>query len=90
MKKSGGYTKVLNRLPIISGDPIRECQYRDDKGLKVPFLEIEIPVQAIQEIVVGPTAHYDRACASLEFLLNSKGLCKIVPVIPSDIPYTNE
>ena len=82
--------KVLNRVPLITGTPIGECQHREDKGLKVPYLEIEIPIQAIQEIVVGPTAHYDRACASLEFILNSKGLRKIVPVIPSDIPYTNE
>lgn len=48
-------------------------KYRVRKGLIFPYAEVEIPVLAIKEIIVGPTANFEMVKKGLDHFLYSKG-----------------
>ncbi len=68
--------KIFHKLPREAAPNRKRYvhQYREVKGLIIPYEEIPIPVSAIQEIIIGPTAHLDRAFTSVEMFLESRGI----------------
>lgn len=83
----------VKRTPPINGDPEDEqfgfkpenVQFRLRNNIIVPYLEVKIPVDAVQQIVLGPTANENETRKSIELMLNLKGYD--VPVVKSQIPY---
>lgn len=65
------------------------CLYKLSDGIKfrtskrgniIPYKEIEIPVSAIEKIIIGPCANYEPLKYSIELEFTSKGISKI-PII---------
>ena len=65
-----------------------EVLFRDRKGLMIPYVEQQIPFECVENIIVGPTADFDRVCESIWLLMNSKGIeWKEDKIIKSKVPY---
>lgn len=56
------------------------------KGNIIPYVEIEIPINNIKEIIVGPCADYDMVENTLNLEMLSCGINKI-PISSSKLPY---
>lgn len=62
-------------------------KYRMNKnGNIIPYIEIEIPIESIKEIILGPCANSDIIGNSLSLEMDSCGFGRI-PIIPSSLPY---
>lgn len=62
--------------------------FRDKEGLIIPYVEQQIPFECVENIIVGPTADFDRVCESIWLLMNSKGIkWKEDKIIKSNVPY---
>lgn len=72
--------------------PIKEkatkILFRDRKGIIIPYIEYPIPFNCVENIVVGPTADFDRVRESILIFLNSKGIeWDSDKIIKSKVPY---
>lgn len=56
------------------GMKAQEIKYRISNGLLVPYIEQEIPFDALSEIVIGPTLDAERMKNALDMMIYSKGL----------------
>ena len=63
-----------------------EIKFRESNGLVVPYVEVDIPVESIKEIVIGPTLDAERMKLSIDLLLKTRGL-RQVEIKESSIPY---
>ena len=79
------YEKEM-RLVAISMDIKKTVRFRaSEKGSLIPFVEIPIPVNSLQEIIVGPCVQPENIENGLLLALHASGLD--VPVSTSQIPY---
>ncbi len=68
----------------------RNMQFRENKGLIVPYVEQQIPFDCLDSIMVGPTADFDRTQEAILLFLNSKGVYwHKDKIIKSEVPYRN-
>lgn len=61
--------------------------FRESNGLIIPYVEINIPVECIKKIIIGPTNDSERMRKSLFMLVNSKGCKHGLEIEESKIPY---
>ena len=62
--------------------------FREKNGMIIPYMEQQIPFECIENIIVGPTADFDRVRESILLLMNSKGIeWKEDKIIKSKVPY---
>lgn len=64
----------------------KEYEFRESRGLIIPYKEIEIPVSAVIEVMIGPTAYPNLSVKSLHIFLESRNIS--FNLLPSAIPYT--
>lgn len=65
-----------------------QVYFRDCNGLLVPYLEIELPLDALKIIAIGPTADKNRQMMSIAKLLKEKGKdFDALTLYSSEIPY---
>lgn len=84
--KDGAY-KLENEVRITIQDK-SELKFRDRKGIIIPYIEYPIPFNCVENIVVGPTADFDRVRESISIFLNSKGIeWDSDKIIKSKVPY---
>lgn len=85
-----------NEWRLVLDDPGPEYytyEYRLKNGLVIPYIPVEIPINAVREIWIGPTANKKLAEYSLKKLLESKVKSIFegenpVTIQTSSIPYT--
>lgn len=62
--------------------------FRERNGLIIPYIEAKIPFNCVENIVVGPTADFNRVCESILLLLNSRGIkWDENKILRSNVPY---
>ena len=62
-----------------------DIRFRESNGLVIPYVEVEMPVECVKEIIIGPSNDSERMSTALFMLVNNKG-CKI-KIEKSQIPY---
>lgn len=63
-------------------------KFRDKNGLIVPYVDYTIPFDCVENILVGPTADFNRVSESILLLLNNKGIeWDEDKIIKSKVPY---
>lgn len=73
------------RIIISSADKIL---FRDKEGSIIPYVEQKIPFECVENIIVGPTADFERYIESILLLLYSKGIdWDEKKIIKSKVPY---
>ena len=65
----------------------KEIKFRESQGSLVPYVEVDIPIDCVEEIVIGPTADAERMQISLEILMRSRHIGGNIEIIQSKIPY---
>ena len=78
------YEQEVRYRPYRVDDSIK---FRESNGLIVPYVEVNLPVDSIEEIVIGPTLDAERMKLSIELLLKTKGIYNDIEIKESDIPY---
>ena len=62
--------------------------FRDKKGLIIPYVEQQIPFECVENIIIGPTADFNRVRESILLLMNSIGIIwDEDKIIKSKVPY---
>lgn len=62
--------------------------FRERNGIIIPYIEYPIPFNCVENIVVGPTADFERVRDSLLILFDSKGIeWDTDKIIKSRVPY---
>jgi len=62
--------------------------FRERNGIIIPYIEYPIPFDCIENIIVGPTADFNRVRESILILLNTKGIeWDTNKIIKSNVPY---
>lgn len=77
------------RVVLIKGGG---CKYRESNGLIIPYCELEIPIELVEDIMIGPTANKELSKCTLENMIfnkinSHKKFTKKISVINSNIPY---
>lgn len=60
---------------------------RAAKGMAVPYVEVEIPIDCIERIIIGPTLDAERMYFAVSTLLHSKNIDTDIKIEVSTIPY---
>ncbi len=63
-------------------------KFRTRKKNIIPYIEVPIPVEYLEEIIIGPCCNFELAQSSVRYLLDCCGLQR-VHVSNSSIPYRN-
>ncbi len=63
---------VENEWRIVRFANLRHCEYREVKGVVVPYLRIQIPFKFLKEIVLGPCLDMELHKFSLQNFINKK------------------
>lgn len=63
--------------------------FRDRNGIIVPYIEFPIPLDCVENIVIGPTADFNRVRESILIFLNYKGVqtWDKNKILHSNVPY---
>lgn len=64
-----------------------EIQFRTNSNIVIPYLIQTFPLDAIEEIVIGPTKNSSTAKQGLEVFLLTKGVLKVINIKKSSIPF---
>lgn len=64
-----------------------EIKFRESNGLIIPYTELRIPIDAIEEIIIGPTQDAERMKLAIEMLLKTNGIYRDIKIKKSKIPY---
>ena len=64
-----------------------DIRFRESNGLIIPYVEVEIPIECIKEIIIGPTNDSERMSTALFMLVNKIGCKNGLEVKKSQIPY---
>lgn len=64
-----------------------EIKFRESNGLIIPYTELRIPIDAIEEIIIGPTQDVERMKLAIEMLLKTNGIYRDIKIKESKIPY---
>lgn len=64
-----------------------EIKFRESNGLIIPYTELKIPIDAIEEIIIGPTQDVERMKLAIEMLLKTNGIYRDIKIKESKIPY---
>jgi hypothetical protein len=65
----------------------KDIKFRESNGLLIPYVELEIPVEVIDNIIIGPTLDAERMKLSLEMLLNAKSVKRGIDIVASKVLY---
>ena len=66
----------------------KEILFRDKNGLIIPYVEQKVPFECVENIIVGPTADFNRVRESILLLMNSRGIMWDEDrIIKSNVPY---
>lgn len=68
--------------------PSRLVKFRTRNKNVIPYIEVPIPVDYLEEIVIGPCCNFELAKSSIRYLLDCCGLQR-VHISKSSIPYRN-
>lgn len=86
--KDGAYKLEKEVRITINSKDTSKILFRDRKGIIIPYIEYPIPFTCVENIVVGPTADFDRVRESILIFLNSKGIeWDSDKIIKSKVPY---
>lgn len=73
---------------VIYRDSNQEIQFREKDGVIIPYVEVDIPKDAIEEIVIGPTNKSELTTLSVINMLQNRGYdWKNIKVTNSVVPY---
>lgn len=62
--------------------------FRDRNGIIIPYIEYPIPFNCVENIIVGPTADFNRVRESILILLDTKGIkWNEDKILRSNVPY---
>lgn len=64
-----------------------EYDFREKGGLIVPYVEIDIPLSAVDAFIIGPCANYKYSEMSLQMMLDKKLGNNDIKILCSDCPY---
>lgn len=64
-----------------------DIRFRESNGLIIPYVEVEIPIKCIKEIIIGPTNDSERMSTALFMLVNNVGCKNGLEIKKSQIPY---
>ena len=64
-----------------------EIKFRESNGLIIPYTELRIPIDTIEEIIIGPTQDAERMKLAIEMLLKTNGIYRDIKIKESKIPY---
>ena len=53
----------------------------------VPYIEVDIPISNMREIILGPCCDFDMVKSCIEIKLRQKGIENMVDIVRSEIPY---
>ena len=74
---------------IISIPSIHDIKFKEGlNNIQHPYIELDLPITYLKEIVVGPCADYESVRQSLTIKMLQKGI-ENVKISKSDIPYRN-
>jgi hypothetical protein len=66
----------------------KEVNFKTKNGVIIPYIEVEIPKEALKEIIIGPTNKQDLAIQSVLHFLSINGYdWKKISVKMSKVPY---
>lgn len=68
--------------------PCDLIKFRTKNKNVIPYIEVPIPVDYLEEIVIGPCCNYDLTQSSIRYLLDCCGLQRVL-ISDSQIPYRN-
>ena len=68
--------------------PIQLIKFRTRNINIIPYIEVPIPIDYLEEIIIGPCCNYELAKSSIRFLLDCCELQRI-DISQSSIPYRN-
>ena len=67
---------------------VDQVMFRDKNGVIIPYIETSLPFDCIENILVGPTADFNRVQESILLLLHKKGIkWEEEKIIKSQVPY---
>lgn len=86
--KAGAY-KIEEEVRItLHSQDSTNIRFRDRKGIIIPYFEYPIPFDCVENIIVGPTADFNRIRRAILIYLNSKGIeWDTDKIIKSKVPY---
>lgn len=64
-----------------------EIKFRESNGLIIPYTELRIPIDAVEEIIIGPTQDAERMKLAIEMLLKTNGIYRDIKIKESKVPY---
>lgn len=76
------------RLTLIKD---KECKYRENNGVIIPYCEIKIPIEFVENIIIGPSANKELSKLTLQNMIDHKikvePIANNIKISNSDIPY---
>lgn len=60
--------------------------FREKEGMIIPYVEQQIPLRCLKEIIIGPTADFERLKDAITVFLLNRDI-KIVEITRSEVPY---
>ena len=60
--------------------------FREKDGMIIPYVEQQIPLRCLKEIIIGPTADFERLKDAITVYFLSRNI-KIVDITRSEVPY---
>lgn len=65
-----------------------KVKFRSKNGMILPYKEIVLPTKCVKEIIIGPTANFEKQKKGLEMFLSVNGI-KNVSILQSQVPLQN-
>lgn len=79
--------KHEEEVKVLFEDTEENIYYRASKDYILPYIKINIPLEFLERIIIGPTLNYELTELSLMKFLDSKGISDKVEIIQSQVPY---
>lgn len=87
--KNSAYNIEQEARITVNGKEEFKLLFRDRKGIILPYIEYPIPFDCVDNIIVGPTADFERVRESILIFLDNKGVenWNETRILHSKVPY---